>query len=103
MYASSLAEELGLKPGPYEIAGRTNGELFMATRALVETGIHLKGWTREDADLDRRLLLEHVLAMEFRHLLVLRREGAGLLPPARAASLRAFTNCQTCREPRAKT
>lgn len=28
---------------------RTNGELFMAVRAVIETGIHAKKWTREEA------------------------------------------------------
>lgn len=48
-YASGLAVELGMDRDTYRTAERINGELFMAVRAVIETGIHWKGWTRDDA------------------------------------------------------
>lgn len=48
-YASGLAGELGLDFHPYVRAERMAGEIFMAGRAAVETGIHLHGWSPEKA------------------------------------------------------
>jgi uncharacterized protein (DUF885 family) len=48
-YASGLAGELGLDVPLYERAERIAGEIFMAARAAVETGIHWHGWTQDRA------------------------------------------------------
>ena len=48
-YAAGLGEELGLELAPGVQAERLNGRLFMAVRAAIETGIHWKGWTRNQA------------------------------------------------------
>jgi len=48
-YATGLAAELGLKLNAYERAAVVSGEVFFATRTVVETGIHLKGWSRDQA------------------------------------------------------
>jgi uncharacterized protein (DUF885 family) len=48
-YASGLAGELGLELHPYVRAERIAGEIFMAGRAAVETGIHWHGWSAERA------------------------------------------------------
>jgi uncharacterized protein (DUF885 family) len=48
-YASGLAPELGLDLHPYVRAERVAGEIFMAGRAAVETGIHWHGWSPERA------------------------------------------------------
>jgi uncharacterized protein (DUF885 family) len=49
LYAESLGHELGLYPEPLDLAGRYSMELFRAGRLVVDTGLHAKGWTREQA------------------------------------------------------
>jgi len=49
LYAERLAWELGFQEDPYDNIGRLQGELFRAVRLVVDTGIHHKRWTREQA------------------------------------------------------
>jgi uncharacterized protein (DUF885 family) len=49
LYAESLGHELGLYTEPLDLAGRYSMELFRAGRLVVDTGLHAKGWTREQA------------------------------------------------------
>lgn len=50
LYAERLAKEMGLYEGdPYGDLGRLQSELFRAARLVVDTGIHAKGWSREEA------------------------------------------------------
>ncbi|QDQ29108.1 DUF885 domain-containing protein [Chitinimonas arctica] len=49
LYAERLADEMGLAPDPYDKLGRLRDELFRATRLVVDTGLHAKRWTREQA------------------------------------------------------
>lgn len=50
LYAERLASEMGWYEGdPLSDLGRLNGELFRARRLVVDTGLHAKKWTREQA------------------------------------------------------
>ena len=49
LYAEYLAWELGFQSDPFDNIGRLQAELFRAVRLVVDTGIHAKRWTREQA------------------------------------------------------
>lgn len=49
LYTESLGKELGLYEDPYQYLGMLNDEIHRAIRLVVDTGIHTKGWTREQA------------------------------------------------------
>lgn len=47
LYAESLGKELGVFTDPYQYFGGLNAELWRSIRLVVDTGIHAKGWTRQ--------------------------------------------------------
>ena len=49
LYAERLAFELGFESDPLDNLGRLRDEMFRAVRLVVDTGIHAKHWTREQA------------------------------------------------------
>jgi uncharacterized protein (DUF885 family) len=49
LYAESLGKELGLYTNPYQYFGMLGAEMHRAVRLVVDTGLHSKGWTREQA------------------------------------------------------
>ena len=49
LYAERLALEVGLAENPYDELGILQSEIFRAVRLVVDTGMHYKRWTREEA------------------------------------------------------
>jgi uncharacterized protein (DUF885 family) len=49
LYAESIGKELGFFRDPLQWYGRLSDELLRAMRLVVDTGIHAKGWSREQA------------------------------------------------------
>ena len=47
LYAEQLGKEVGFYQDPVSDYGRLNSELFRAVRLVVDTGIHAKGWSRD--------------------------------------------------------
>ena len=48
LYAETLGKEIGVYTDPYQYFGALNAELWRAIRLVVDTGIHAKGWTRQE-------------------------------------------------------
>ena len=48
LYAESLGKELGVYVDPYSYFGGLNAELWRSIRLVVDTGLHAKGWTRQE-------------------------------------------------------
>lgn len=49
LYCESMGKELGLYTDPYQYLGMLNDEMHRAIRLVVDTGLHSKNWTREQA------------------------------------------------------
>ncbi len=49
LYSESLGKELGLYTDPYQYFGNLGAEMHRAVRLVVDTGLHSKSWTREQA------------------------------------------------------
>lgn len=49
LYAETLGPDLGLFTDPYQRFGHLDDEMLRAMRLVVDSGIHAKGWTRDQA------------------------------------------------------
>ncbi|WP_444944798.1 DUF885 domain-containing protein [Microbulbifer sp. ZKSA006] len=49
LYSEKLAKEAGFQEDPYDDLGRLQAEMFRAVRLVVDTGMHYKRWSREQA------------------------------------------------------
>ncbi len=73
LYAEYLAWEMGLFDNPYYDFGRLGAEMFRAIRLVVDTGLHAKGWSEEQAVqymLDNSAIPETSVRSEIRRYLV---------------------------------
>lgn len=67
LYAEYLGLEMELYETPYERFGYLSYQMWRAARLVVDTGIHTKGWTREQAQSymrDNTALSEHEITTE---------------------------------------
>jgi uncharacterized protein (DUF885 family) len=49
LYAETLGKEMGLFDKPEDYFGHLNDEMLRAVRLVMDTGMHAKGWTREQS------------------------------------------------------
>ena len=67
LYTESLGKELGLYTDLYQYFGMLGAEMHRAVRLVVDTGLHSKGWTREQAiqySLDNEAIPKAMLTRE---------------------------------------
>jgi uncharacterized protein (DUF885 family) len=49
LYSEMLGQEMGLYDDPWQWIGRLSAEVWRAVRLVIDTGVHAKGWTREQS------------------------------------------------------
>lgn len=67
LYSELLGKEMGIYETPYEEFGRLTYAMWRACRLVIDTGVHHKGWTREQAIAylrDNTALSEHEVTTE---------------------------------------
>lgn len=67
LYTEKLGKEMGMYLTPYEDFGRLTYEMWRACRLVVDTGLHWKGWTRQQAEncfLENSALSRHNIRTE---------------------------------------
>ncbi|MEZ5009557.1 MAG: DUF885 domain-containing protein [Chitinophagales bacterium] len=74
LYTESLGKELGLYTDPYQYLGMLTMEMHRAIRLVVDVGLHVKGWTREEAiqySLDNEAEFEHIIISDVERYMAL--------------------------------
>ena len=74
LYAELLAKEMGAYKNDYSDFGRLVNEMWRAVRLVVDTGLHAKGWTEEQAIAyfkEKTPIAEEAIISEVRRYLVL--------------------------------
>ncbi|WP_323846294.1 DUF885 domain-containing protein [Microbulbifer magnicolonia] len=74
LYSEKLAKEMGQFQDPYKDFGRLTAEMWRAIRLVVDTGMHAKGWTQDQAVeyfLDNSAIPESAVRSEVRRYLTL--------------------------------
>lgn len=69
LYSEALSREMGFLKDPYSHYGQLSGEIWRAIRLVLDTGIHSKGWTEEQAVkyfTDNSSIAEGAIASEVR-------------------------------------
>ena len=93
LYAESIGKELGVFTDPYQWYGRLSDEMLRAMRLVVDTGLHSKGWTREQAIrymLDNSSMAESDVTAEVERYIVWPGQALGYkLGQLRISALRA--------------
>ena len=67
LYSEWLGKEMGIYETPYEDFGRLTYAMWRACRLVIDTGVHHKGWTRDQALAylrDNTALSEHEVTTE---------------------------------------
>ena len=67
LYTEKLGREMGIYETPYEDFGRLTYEMWRAARLVIDTGVHHKNWTRDQALAylrDHTALSEHEVTTE---------------------------------------
>ncbi len=67
LYSERLGTEMGIYETPYEVFGMLSYQAWRASRLVVDTGIHAKGWTRGQAQrylMDNTALSRHEVETE---------------------------------------
>ena len=67
LYAEALGEDMGMYATPYEVFGMLSYQMWRAARLVVDTGVHAKGWSREQAQgflRDNTALSNHEITTE---------------------------------------
>jgi uncharacterized protein (DUF885 family) len=98
LYAESIGKELGVFTDPYQWYGRLSDEMLRAMRLVVDTGLHSKGWTREQAIkymLDNSSLAESDVTAEVERYIVWPGQALGYkLGQLHISALRAKAQAQ---------